>query len=218
MEESQQIDGKYYLEEVSIDGASSRGTCSPLPVKMNIRENQDGDLGHVQKLADEKNADERAKAHRHHQQEIFELGPQPEMIDDFIRNYFANVGLTKTLSQVQNQNSRNVLKISLIPNIQFQAEWFEMEQKGKISADLKRKVNTVYVENQELTAELARSRHELSQKQRQLEDMRQSYLKLRKERDYHKMHHGRLEQEKTGLLNKLKWTKNHYKSFPPALT
>ena len=101
---------------------------------------------------------------------------------------------------------------------QFQAEWFEMEQKGKISGDSKRKVNTVYVENQELTAELARSRHELAQKQRQLEDMRQSYLKLRKERDYHKMHHGRLEQEKTGLLNKLKWTKNHYKSFPPALT
>ena len=51
---------------------------------------------------------------RHHQQEIFELGPQPEMIDDFIRNYFANVGLTKTLSQVKIKILEIVYKILLI--------------------------------------------------------------------------------------------------------
>ena len=78
-------------------------------------------------------------------------------------------------------------------------------------------MNTVYLENQELRNELSRARHESHQKQKQLEGIREMYSKLRKERDYHKMHHGRLEQEKNGLLNKLKWTKNHYSSFPPAL-
>ena len=100
----------------------------------------------------------------------------------------------------------------------FQAEWFELEQKGIIKGLTKGKVSTVYLENQELSKELSRSRHETHQKQKQLDDMREAYSKLRKERDYHKMHHGRLEQEKAGLLNKLKWTKNHYSSFPPALT
>ena len=54
----------------------------------------------MQKLADEKIADERARAEKAKDLELVDLGPQPEMIDDFIRNYFANMGLTKTLAQV----------------------------------------------------------------------------------------------------------------------
>ena len=42
--------------------------------------------------------------------EIEEYGAMPEMIDDFIRNYFANMGLYKTLGS-------------------FQEEWFELEHK-----------------------------------------------------------------------------------------
>ena len=101
--------------------------------------------------------------------------------------------------------------------VQFQAEWFELEQKGEITALNKGKVNTIYLENQELNQELNRARHENRQKTQKLDEMRDAFVRLRKERDYHKMHHGRLEQEKTGLLNKLKWTKNHYSSYPPAL-
>jgi len=199
MEESLEIDGKYFLEEVSVSETSSRGTLSPLPLIASIKDVPgDGDLTHVQKLADEKLADERAKTEKDKELELFDLGPQPEMIDDFIRNYFANMGLTKTLAQ-------------------FQAEWFELEQKGIIKGVTKGKVNTIYLENQELSSELARARHENHQKQKALDEMREAFIKLRKERDYHKMHHGRLEQEKTGLLNKLKWTKNHYSSYPPAL-
>jgi len=199
MEESFEIDGKYYLEEVAISETSSRGTLSPLPLIVSIKDTPgDGDLGHVQKLADEKIADERARAEKAKDLELVDLGPQPEMIDDFIRNYFANMGLTKTLAQ-------------------FQAEWFELEQKGEITALNKGKVNTIYLENQELNQELNRARHENRQKTHKLDEMRDAFVRLRKERDYHKMHHGRLEQEKTGLLNKLKWTKNHYSSYPPAL-
>jgi len=92
-----------------------------------------------------------------------------------------------------------------------------LEQKGVIKGLTKGKVSTVYLENQELCSELSRSRHETIQKEKQNEEIRKAYLKLRKERDYHKMHHGRLEQEKNNLINKLKMTKNHYSSFPPAL-
>jgi len=58
------------------------------------------DLSHVQTLADEKVADERARNEKCKELDLFDLGPQPEMIDDFIRNYFANMGLNKTLAQV----------------------------------------------------------------------------------------------------------------------
>ena len=47
--------------------------------------------------------------------------------------------------------------------------------------------------------------------------LRNEYSKLKKERDYHKMHHLRLEQEKAKLVTSLKWTKNHYEAYPAAL-
>ena len=97
---------------------------------------------------------------------------------------------------------------------------------------------SVYLENQEITKELKRQKHELELKIKSLnkircdfykkkfceiiwseihEIFRDEYSKLKKERDYHKMHHLRLEQEKSKLISNLKWTKNHYQSYPPAL-
>ena len=54
----------------------------------------------MQKLAHEKQSDERAKTEKSKELELSDLGPQPEMIDDFIRNYCANMSLSKTLAQV----------------------------------------------------------------------------------------------------------------------
>ena len=50
-----------------------------------------------------------------------------------------------------------------------------------------------------------------------INQIRDEYAKLKKERDYHKINHLRLEQEKARLIANLKWTKNHYQSYPPAL-
>ena len=45
MEESFEIDGKYYLEEVAISETSSRGTLSPLPLIVSIKDTPgDGQL------------------------------------------------------------------------------------------------------------------------------------------------------------------------------
>ena len=62
------------------------------------------DLEHIQRLVDEKQLDEKLKEFRSHESEekikLEDFGPMPEMIDDFIRNYFRNMGLNKTLATV----------------------------------------------------------------------------------------------------------------------
>ena len=73
--------------------------------------------------------------------EIEEYGAMPEMIDDFIRNYFANMGLYKTLGS-------------------FQEEWFELEHKGLTRGKVV-KVPSVYQENQEMLREKTRLKNEL---------------------------------------------------------
>lgn len=42
-------------------------------------------------------------------------------------------------------------------------------------------------------------------------------MKLRKERDYHRMHHRRVVQEKNRLIMDLKRMKEHYASYEPTL-
>ena len=44
-----------------------------------------------------------------------------------------------------------------------------------------------------------------------------TYVKLRKERDYHRMHHKRIVQEKNKLITDIKRLKNHYSSYEPTL-
>ena len=122
MEETLEVEGRYYLEEVSLtDTASSKGTISPLPIQIKPPGEYapDGkllpvhirfwyfilDLEHIQRLVDEKQLDEKLKEFRTHESEekikLEDFGPMPEMIDDFIRNYFRNMGLNKTLATVR---------------------------------------------------------------------------------------------------------------------
>ncbi len=46
---------------------------------------------------------------------------------------------------------------------------------------------------------------------------KEEYIKMRKERDYHRMHHNRVVQEKNKLLSDLKKLKTHYDSYEPLL-
>ena len=41
--------------------------------------------------------------------------------------------------------------------------------------------------------------------------------KFRKERDFHRMHHKRVVQEKTKLMNDIKLLRNHMKTYEPAI-
>ena len=63
-------------------------------------------MEHIQRLVDEKQLDEKLKQMNESAvttttSDSEEYGAMPEMIDDFIRNYFANMGLYKTLGSFQ---------------------------------------------------------------------------------------------------------------------
>jgi len=200
MNETLEVEGKYMLEELAMSECSSRATLSPLPPVIPSKDIPgDGDLFHVQRLADEKMADDRAREQRAYDLKFEHLGPQPETIDDFIRNYFAKMGFMKTLAK-------------------FQAEWFEKEQKGIIKRGDREKVRSVYLENQLMLDQLARLKHEKSQLESQIDELKPLFSKLRKEKDYHKMHHSRLEQEKSKFIHDLKVTKTHYANYPEELS
>ena len=46
---------------------------------------------------------------------------------------------------------------------------------------------------------------------------RATYDKLRKERDFHRMHHKRVVQEKNKLVSDIKRLKKHYEHYEPTL-
>jgi hypothetical protein len=46
---------------------------------------------------------------------------------------------------------------------------------------------------------------------------KEEYVKMRKERDYHRMHHNRVVQEKNKLITDLKRMKSHYETYEPLL-
>lgn len=46
---------------------------------------------------------------------------------------------------------------------------------------------------------------------------KETYVQLRKERDYHRMHHKRVVQEKNRLITDLRRLREHYSCYEPAL-
>merc|ERR1719456_2104073 len=59
---------------------------------------------------------------------------------------------------------------------------------------------------------------ELSKAKLVAEKAKGSWDKFRKERDFHRMHHKRVVQEKNKLLVDLKRLKKHYEQYEPTLT
>ncbi|KAJ3386420.1 Sperm-associated antigen 16 protein [Entophlyctis sp. JEL0112] len=126
------------------------------------------------------------------------LTKRPEVVDDYIRNYFASKGLMKSLDAFQN-------------------EWYEFLQKGLLSQEDRNIVPDVYVKNQELSDALQKLRVDVDNYKEIASKARATYDKLRKERDFHRMHHKRVVQEKNRLIGDIKRLKKHNESFEPTL-
>jgi hypothetical protein len=47
--------------------------------------------------------------------------------------------------------------------------------------------------------------------------VKEEYVKMKKERDYHRMHHNRVAQEKNKLINDIKRLKAHYENYEPIM-
>merc|ERR1719355_47123 len=100
----------------------------------------------------------------------------------------------------------------------FQTEWYEMVQSGKFKDSELQVVPDDYARNQLLYEEVVMSRQELEKARMVAEKAKQTWDKFRKERDFHRMHHRRVVQEKNKLLVDLKRLKRHYEQYEPTLT
>ncbi|KAI9364470.1 WD40-repeat-containing domain protein [Zopfochytrium polystomum] len=126
------------------------------------------------------------------------LTKRQEVVDDFIRNYLSSKGLFKSLEAFQN-------------------EWFEFQQKNRLTPEDVNVVPDIYQKNQELADSLLKLRIDVENYKEIASKARATYDKLRKERDFHRMHHKRVVQEKNRLIGDIKRLKKHYESYEPTL-
>lgn len=123
---------------------------------------------------------------------------RPEVLDDFIRNVLLKMGMTETLDM-------------------FQREWYRLTGEGKLSEVDTGTVPDIYLRNQQLGDELRNMQAEMNRQQEVADKAKSTWDRFRKERDFHKMHHKRVVQEKNKLIVDLKRLKNHYSNFEPML-
>ncbi|KAA0152416.1 hypothetical protein FNF29_03982 [Cafeteria roenbergensis] len=123
---------------------------------------------------------------------------RPTVIDDFVRNFLIRAGLLRSLES-------------------FNREWFEMKARGKLRPEDATPVPDVYLRNQGLEDVVTRLRVELKHAEEVASRARSTWDQFRKERDFHRMHHKRVVQEKTKLLIDLKRLKRHYEAYEPTI-
>ena len=115
-----------------------------------------------------------------------EVADQPVLVEDFIRNYLVQMGLNKTLEA-------------------FQSEWYQLKAQGRLeSTEDSSFLPDVYAHNQRMEERTQELRRELERWQKVAGNVRETWDKLRKERDFHRMHHRRVKQEKERLMKDLR--------------
>merc|ERR1719389_1470377 len=93
-----------------------------------------------------------------------------------------------------------------------------MQQSGKFKDSELTVVPDDYARNQLLYEEVVLMRQELEKARVVAEKAKETWDKFRKERDFHRMHHRRVVQEKNKLIIDLKRLKRHYEQYEPTLT
>ena len=114
-------------------------------------------------------------------QETSVMSSAAEEGDEFIRNFFIKFGMRRTLES-------------------FQQEWYELKAKNALQAELP-EIPAIYRRNAELSDELASLQEELDEARIIAEKARSTYDKLRKQRDFQKINHRRVQQEKQKMAN-----------------
>ena len=127
-----------------------------------------------------------------------QVSRQPEVVDDFFRNFLVKMGLHRTLES-------------------FETEWYELSSTGKLNKENVGPVPDVYLHNQELDDICKDLRAELSQAKGIAHRATSTWDKLRKERDFHRMHHKRVAQEKNKLIQDIKRLRKHYSQYEPTV-
>lgn len=123
---------------------------------------------------------------------------QPQTVDDFLRNFLYQSGMTETLDC-------------------FQTEWTEMVQKGLVDAERVGVVPSVYIENQRLDSELKKAKREREEYERAASAAADTVLRVQKARDFHRMQHKRVLQEKHRLIEELRKLKVQCDNYEPVV-
>jgi sperm-associated antigen 16 protein len=123
---------------------------------------------------------------------------RPSVVDDFVRNFLIKAGLKRTLDL-------------------FNTEWFELQSKGKLPNELSTPVPDIYLRNEDLDQQTRLLREQVVSMREVAAKAQATWDKFRKERDFHRMHHQRVLQEKNKLVEDIRRLKNHMRSYEPAI-
>lgn len=118
----------------------------------------------------------------------------PVSVDDYLRSFLCQMGMTQTLDC-------------------FQSEWAEMAQKGEVDVGLVGVVPDFYIQNQRLSSELKKTQREKEEYRRLSSAAAETTRRVQRERDVHRMKYTRVVQEKNRLIEemrKLKVQCDHY--------
>lgn len=136
--------------------------------------------------------------HRSNATPSFKITQNPEVADDFIRNFLYGHNLSKSLSVFQN-------------------EWYELMHSGKLSQEAIIPVSDIYQMNAELSRTIDRLRSDVNDYKDIAAKAQATWDRLRKQRDFHRMHHKRVVQEKNKLLVELKSNQKQLQAIEPSL-
>ncbi|XP_035310713.1 sperm-associated antigen 16 protein isoform X1 [Cricetulus griseus] len=189
-------DGAYYLEQVTITEASE-DDCEYEEIpddNFSIPEGEE-DLAKAIHMVQEQATDVQILEQK---TVLPSRHVAHEAIEDFLCNFLIKMEMCRTLDC-------------------FQAEWYELIQKG--GSDLRALSNVPDVYNQVMLLENENKnlKKDLKHFRQAAEKAKEDLLKTRKERDFHRMHHKRILQEKNKLIADLKGLKLHYASFEPTI-
>ncbi|XP_029004189.1 sperm-associated antigen 16 protein [Betta splendens] len=131
---------------------------------------------------------------------VSEVRPEAglEAVDDFLRNFLYQAGMTETLDC-------------------FQSEWAEMRDKGLVDAARFGAVPSVYAENQRLARELRRAEREREERERAAAAAARAARRVQKARDLHRMQCARVLQERNRLVEELRRLKAQCDDHEPAV-
>ncbi|XP_056352688.1 sperm-associated antigen 16 protein isoform X1 [Oenanthe melanoleuca] len=122
----------------------------------------------------------------------------PQAMDDFFCNFLVRLGMSRTLDC-------------------FQTEWYELIERGVITVEDAGLVPNVYTRNQQLETENLSLKKDLETYKQSVTKTEEALQKMQRERDFHRMHHNRVVQEKNRLIADMKRLKAHYASYEPVL-
>ncbi|KAK2859387.1 hypothetical protein Q5P01_004007 [Channa striata] len=141
---------------------------------------------------------ERAEAKARAAPAAHEAAQRAQSVDVFLRNFLFHAGMTETLDC-------------------FQTEWTEMLQRGLLNAELVHVVPAVYVENQRLEGELKNAERDRDELKLAASAAAQTLGRVQKARDFHRMQHKRVVQEKNRLVEEVRKLKVQCDSYEPAV-